>query len=249
MTVHQEQSDTITTVRLENGKVNALSREVVDALHQSLQQLRDDGQTRAMILTGTGAFFSFGLDVPQLLTFDRSQLTDYLHRFCRLKTDLYLFPKPVVAAVNGHATGGGCMLVLPCDYRIMVSGKAKISLNEINLGVPVFAGSAAILQASVGTRTAETILYEGGMLSSEQAQQYGMVDQVAAAGDLMITAREKAAELGGKFPPAFAQIKSLQRRPIADRFIPREEDGIERFVDVWLSDHAQSILQKLTIRE
>ncbi len=249
MPVVLEHNKGTATVRLEFGKVNAISSNVVDELLTALQNVRDDEETSAVVVTGTGSFFSFGLDVPQLLTFDRAQLTEYLHRFCRLKTELYLFPKPVIAAVNGHATGGGCMLVLPCDYRIMVAGKARISLNEINLGVPVFAGSVAMLQGLVGVRTAENILYDGSFLTPEQARMYGMVDEVAAPEDLMITAREKAAELGSKYSPAFEQIKSLQRRPIADTFIPREEEAIERFVDVWESDYAQGILKKLTIRE
>ena len=118
-------------------------KRVIDETAGCLQSLAADPDIRAVILTGDGSFFSFGFDIPEFLSHSKESFSSLLKRFTGLYTYLFTYPKPVVAALNGHAVAGGCMLALACDYRIMVSGKAKISSNEIAFGSSVFAGSVA----------------------------------------------------------------------------------------------------------
>jgi enoyl-CoA hydratase len=91
--------------------------------------LEVDPVLRALVLTGRGKFFSFGFDIPEFLPFTKEQFTNYLINFSDFYTYLFLYPKPIVAALNGHAIAGGCMLALACDHRVMTAGKGKISLN------------------------------------------------------------------------------------------------------------------------
>src|SRR5262245_9092749 len=114
--------DGIAVIRLERGKVNAIDERVVEELAGCLQQLAADPQARAVILTGTGKFFSFGFDIPKMLAWPEEVFSDFLSKFTALYRDLFRFPKPVVAALNGHAVAGGCMLALACDTRVMASG-------------------------------------------------------------------------------------------------------------------------------
>ena len=145
----------IAEVRLERGKVNALNGQVVDELAHCFRDLTSEPQVRGILLTGTGKFFSFGFDIPEFLDVPREAFTRYLEKFATLYRDLFAHPKPVVAAINGHAVAGGCMLATACDARIMAEGSAKIGLNEIGFGSSLFAGSLAMLRFWVGERRAQ----------------------------------------------------------------------------------------------
>jgi 3,2-trans-enoyl-CoA isomerase len=124
----------IATVVLERGKVNALNPVVVEELSATFSTLQGDTAARAVVLTGRGKFFSFGFDIPEFLSYTREEFTTYLTSFTALYRNLFMYPKPLVAALNGHAIAGGCMIALACDRAIMVQGNAKISLNEIAFG-------------------------------------------------------------------------------------------------------------------
>ena len=118
----------VATIRLERGKVNALNSDVVRELITSLDEAAQHPDIKAVVLTGTGKFFSFGFDIPEFLSYSRERFTEFLVSFTGLYTDLFLFPKPVIAALNGHTVAGGCMLATACDYRIMVDGRGRTSV-------------------------------------------------------------------------------------------------------------------------
>ena len=115
--MHLDIHEGIATVRLERGKVNALNEQVVDELSSCLRGLESDPTVRGVLLTGTGKFFSFGFDIPEFLGAQREEFTGYLRKFTTLYRELFVHPRPVVAALNGHAVAGGCMLATACDVR------------------------------------------------------------------------------------------------------------------------------------
>lgn len=235
------------TVTMSRGKVNALNAQGMGEIREVFRRLEADDSVRAVVLTGNGSFFSFGFDVPELLTYSRDALTSFLTDFTGFLHDLFVFPKPVVAGINGHATAGGCMLALCCDYRVMVDRRVRISLNEINIGVPVFAGITAILQHVVGARNAEIILTEGLMYSADDAAKLGLVDDVQPIERLATTAAHQAAVLGSKLPEPFAAIKALSRAGVADR-AGSDGSSIARFVDLWFTEESQALLRTVQIR-
>jgi len=144
----------IGTLVLNRGKVNALIDAAVEEMHKALYELEGYPRIKAVILTGKNRFFSFGFDVPQFLFYSKEAFTNFLIKFTDLYTYMFMYPKPIVAALNGHTIAGGCMLSLACDARIMVSGKARISLNEIDFGSSIFAGIAEMLRFWVGGKNA-----------------------------------------------------------------------------------------------
>jgi len=160
---------------------------------------------------------------------------------------LFLFPKPIVAALNGHTIAGGCMLATACDFRLMVTGKAKISLNEITFGAPVLAGSVEMLKYCVGSRNAQSILYSGAMYSAEEAIQLGLVDQVSSEDALTEDAIKVAQELAQKDSSAFRCTKHLLRKPAVEEMIKREKDAILEFVDIWYSEQTWENLKAIKI--
>src|SRR5215469_1634269 len=238
----------IAEVRLTRGKVNALNEQLVEEIAACFQELGADPATRAVILTGGGSFFSFGFDIPEFLSYSKESFTSFLQKFTRFYADLFTYPKPVVAALNGHAIAGGCMLTLACDYRVMASGKAKISLNEITFGSSVFAGSVAMLKFLVGGKNAQAILYDGTMYSAEAASALGLIDQASPSEKLLEDAREVARHLAAKDVAAFRSMKALLRAPVAADMVKQEAASIHEFVDIWYSENTWRNLHAITIR-
>lgn len=247
--VHVSRDGEIATLTLSRGKVNALNEPLVEELTQHLRDLESDQQVRSIILTGSGKFFSFGFDVPEFMDSTRESFAVFLNKITSLYTYIFLFPKPIIAALNGHTIAAGCMLANACDYRIMVTGKAKISLNEIEFGSSVFAGSVEILKYCVGQRNAQLIVGSGAMYVAEEAHRLGLIDQVTSEDDLMNVARSISADFSRKDSEAFRSIKGLMRRPVAERFTEREEQSIHEFIDIWYSGSTREQLKKIKIHE
>jgi 3,2-trans-enoyl-CoA isomerase len=247
--VKVSKENSISTVTMSKGKVTAINEAFVDELGAVFNELAADADTKAVILTGDGKFFSFGFDIPELLNYSKNDFASYLKKFCAMYTQMFLFPKPVIAAINGHAMAGGCVLALTCDYRVMVTGKAKTALNELNIGAAIFAGCVGMLKAAVGTRNAEKVLLTGAMYTAEDAQRIGLVDSVASEETLMAEAKKIAVEFSQKNPDAFKTMKNLLRRPVADCFGQREEDSIRDFIEIWYSEATRKTLKEVVINK
>lgn len=245
--VNVTSTEGLAILRLGRGKVNALNEPFVDELTSAVGELGEDPAVRAVVITGEGKFFSFGFDIPELYDYSKEDFTRYLEKFTGLYTLLYELPKPVVAALNGHAVAGGCMLALACDRRLMVPDHAKISLNEITFGASVFAGSVEMLVACTGQREAEEILTTGAMYTGSEAIAMGLVDETVEPARLMEAASAEARELA-RNPEAFRSLKSLLRSPIAARMRDREAASIREFVRIWYSEETRRQLEKITIR-
>jgi enoyl-CoA hydratase/carnithine racemase len=235
-------------VRLNRGKVHAINDQVVDELRDAFKNLENDSSVRAIILTGTDKFFSFGFDIPGFMDFSPEAFTRFVTNFTSLCTYLFLYPKPIVAAINGHAIAGGCILATTADYRIMVTGKARISLNEVTFGSSIFAGSVEMLRFSVGQRNAEVMLTTGAMYSAEEAHQMGLIDRVTDGENLMNETERIALEYAAKENPAFVSLKNLLRKPVVEEIKSREKGAIREFVKIWYSEKTRACLKKIEIR-
>jgi len=238
----------ITTVTLVRGKVHALNEASLDRLLLCCEEMHHDPGTRVVVLTGEGSFFSFGLDVPEIYDYSENDCARFLGKFTRLYTELYAFPKPVIAAINGHAIAGGCMLTSACDYRVMVTGKARISLNEVTFGSSIFAGSVEILRNLVGSRNAEVIAMTGHMFSAEDAAALGLVDLAVSPDALASNVISATEHYKGIDLRAFAAIKRLMREPILEQIQRREQQSIQRFIDLWYSPETREKLKGIEIK-
>jgi enoyl-CoA hydratase/carnithine racemase len=237
----------IARVALSRGKVNAINEKVVDELTDCFRALSYDPSVTAVILTGEGKFFTFGFDIPEFLSYTKEAFVRYLTKFTGLYTAIFLYPKPVVAALNGHTIAGGCMLAIACDYRIMVMGNAKISLNEINFGSSVFAGSVELMKLWLGQKQAEAVLLSGAMYSAEEALQMGLIDRITTKDDLDGEALKNAREYASQDSAAFRSIKKLLRQSTAEEMTKREKASILEFVDIWYSEKTWKGLQDKVI--
>jgi len=246
--VRLEKQRDVSILTMARGKVNALDEAMVDTLREALQSLERDSRVRAVALAGQGSFFSFGFDVPALYDYPPGDFMRFLGKFTGLYISLFTFPKPLVAALNGHAVAGGCMLATTADYRVMASGKARISLNEVTFGASLFAGSVEMLVHAVGQRRAEAIALEGAMFPAEAAHAIGLVDEVVPPEVVVARAVEIAARMAARDAVAYASIKRLLRGPAAERIRLSEEDSLKRFVEIWYSPTTRELLKSIQIR-
>ncbi len=245
--IHLSADKNIATIVLNRPKVNALNEAVVEELGECFQKLADDSNVKAVILTGEGSFFSFGLDVPEFLSYSKDSFIKFLTKFTDLYGYIFTFPKPVVAALNGHTIAGGCMIAIACDYRLMVSGKARISLNELTFGSTVFAGSVEMLRFLIGGRNAESALYTGAMYSAEEAKELGLIHEVASKENLRDSAQRIAEDFTKRDSRAFGSMKTLIRKQAGEEMKRRERDSIIEFADIWYSEGTWKNLEKIKI--
>jgi enoyl-CoA hydratase len=207
-------ADRIATVTINRpDKLNALNKEVREEFVRVFDQLKDNDEVRVVIVTGAGdKAFVAGADIPE---FQGRGGVDQLHvtkRFGIFEAPEKL-AKPVIAAVNGFALGGGCELALACDIRI-ASDKARLGQPEINLGILPGGGGTQRLPRLVGLGNAYKLLYTGQIVKADEALRLGMVDEVVPHDELQSRARELAAEIAEKSPVALELIKDAVRASV-----------------------------------
>jgi enoyl-CoA hydratase/carnithine racemase len=205
----------VAAVELARGKVNALDVELLDELEATLEHLAHDVDVRAMVLTGSGRVFSAGVDLRRVVEADDGYVERLVVSLGRAFEALFAFPKPTVAAVNGAAVAGGCILACACDRRVMADG-ARMGASELVVGVPFPASALEILRFSCGSRC-EDVVYTGQMFDAAQAMAMGLVHEVHPREGVLARATAVAAELGALAPQAYRLAKEQLRRPALER--------------------------------
>ncbi|UCD37999.1 MAG: enoyl-CoA hydratase/isomerase family protein [Fidelibacterota bacterium] len=183
--------------------LNALSPQVLDELSQALDEVNTEG-IRAVIMTGAGKkAFAAGADIKEFPSFTPLQAQDFALKGQALSKKIEAFPKPVIAAINGFALGGGCELALACHMRIAAE-TAKIGQPEVNLGVMTGFGGSQRLPRLVGKGVALELLTTGRAIDAKEALRIGLVNAVAAPDELLPACQEIAEQIAEKAPQAVA---------------------------------------------
>ncbi|MCK5390962.1 MAG: enoyl-CoA hydratase/isomerase family protein [Deltaproteobacteria bacterium] len=246
--INVKSGEKIATITLNRPKVNALNEPLIDELRAAFDNIENDNDINAVILRGKGSFFSFGFDVPEFMSYPKDSFERYVFSYSDLIKKIFMFPKPVIAALNGHAVAGGCILALGCDYRIMVTGKAKISLNEMTFGSTLFSCVIETLRYAVGSKKSEHIIYSGKMFSAEEALSLGLVDKSASEEDFISIVEETAQDYSRRDMPAFNSIKKLLKMETLKKIEEEEKDTVSQFVDIWYSESMRENLKNIEIR-
>ena len=186
--------------------LNALNERTLVELGQTAEDLRSDVGIRAVIITGAGEkAFVAGADISELASLTAAQAQQHALLGQRVFDAIEHMGKPVIAAVNGFALGGGCELAMACTLRIAAE-TARLGQPEVNLGIPPgFAGTQR-LSRLVGKGVALDLLLTGRHVSADEALRIGLVNRVVAVADLLTTARVLANELAAKAPIAVRYI-------------------------------------------
>ena len=213
---NREDSGHVAVVRLAHGKVSALDAEFCGALVTELDKVAA-GTAQALILTGTGSAFSAGVDLFQVLNGGADYLGRFLPAMEAFFRALLAFPKPAVAAINGHAIAGGCIIAAACDYRVMSEGGGRIGVPELAVGVPFPALPFEIVGARVPRTAFRSLVYRGRTVTAQEALPLGLVDEVSPA-EVLMTRAQHAAEQMAQIPAiTFALTKRTFTEPILAR--------------------------------
>jgi len=234
-------------IKLARPPANALSVELVEKLTDSLTMAAE--QAGAVVVSGLPGMFSAGLDVPQLMQFDRSDMSRFWQTFLRLLKTIAHMPVPTAFAMTGHAPAGGIVMALFGDYRIMPLGSFKTGLNEVQVGLVVSAPIHRALVRAVGPHTAERILVAGEMMESDKALAIGLVDELADDPEQVVTRAVEWCEQHVALPGlAMSTTREMARSDLHEFFNDKSELGVEKFVDIWFSDETRSTLTALVER-
>ena len=187
-------------------KMNALNKDVINELDAVVDEVYKNPEIKSAIITGAGTkAFVAGADISEFLEFQKEQGAELARRGQNVFDKIENCPKPIVAAVNGFALGGGCELALACHF-IYASDNSKFGQPEVNLGlIPGYGGTQRLTQL-VGRNVAMELLMSGNMISAKEAMDYGIVNKVVAQEELLAAAKAILGIIQTKAPIAVSKI-------------------------------------------
>ena len=228
--IHRESSGAVTVLRVEHGKANAIDAELFADLDRELDAAGDAG---ALVLTGTGSTFSAGVDLFKVLEGGAPYLEGYLPLLSSTLRRLFTFPRPVVAAINGHAIAGGCVLAAACDHRVMNRDAGRIGVTELLVGVPFPAVAFEMMRFLLPVHHVQSLIYSGRTMDAAGALEIGLVEETAAGERVLDQAIEVAARLAAISADAFALTKRQLRGPALERMDALAAATDDEILEIW----------------
>jgi enoyl-CoA hydratase len=224
----------VVVLTLSHGPVNALDLELLLALPDALASTGD----APVVLTGAGTCFSAGVDLKRIVDGGPSYVAEFLPALSTAALALFEHPRPVVAAVNGHALAGGCVLAAACDVRLMSGG--TIGLTELAAGVAFPTVPLEIMRHAVGP-AAERLVLTAARLDPVAAQGIGLVE--AVTDELVAAAVARASALMAAPPAVYALAKRQLRAPALERIVARRSRDDAAVVALWSDETTQARLR------
>lgn len=233
--------DQVAVLRLTNGVTNAIGPAMVKDLSAALKRIR--AEQRGCVLAGGAKFFSIGLNLPELIGFDREGMDRFWDTFDQAVLDLYTLPMPTVAAISGHAIAGGTILALCADYRLIAPGRNFMGLNEINIGLPVPYLADLMLRQVVGDRVATGLCYRGEMVPPDEARKSGLVDDISPEETIEKRALEMVSTLAEKSRAAFSLIKQNRTEAVRCSFERHRDERKKDMLTCWFDPSVHDMLK------
>jgi enoyl-CoA hydratase len=222
----------VAVVTVKHGKANAIDVELCEALEKCFEELRGSAAP-AVVVTGQGRMFSAGVDLLRLSAGGADYVRKLPPALHRAFEAVFFHPKPVVAAINGHAIAGGCVLACCADRRIMARAGGRIGVTELLVGVPFPALAFEAVRFAVPARYLAEFMFGGATYEADAALQRGWVDEVVDADALMAQAMAAAQKLAQLSPAAFSQTKMQLRQEIGER-LKRSGAATEKIAaEIW----------------
>lgn len=236
----------VAVVRFEHGKVNALDLELLRAITATMSELSSAG---AIVLTGAGRAFSAGVDLRRIADGGVPYAEEFLPALSEAFLAIFDCPRPVIAAINGHALAGGCVIAAAADMRLMSGG--TIGLTELLVGVQFPTVPLEIARYAFGPRAARLAL-TAGTYDAGTALRLGLVDEVVVADELLPQAIEQARQLASYPAHVYAATKEQlhrdARRRIDDRRVADDQAAAEVWTDGATLANIKAFLDQLAAR-
>lgn len=251
-TVRVENVDTVRVLTLSRPPANAIEETLLTDLLAALTEARADPKVRAVVLTGSGSFFSAGFDFRSPRRSDQQEADFYgLYRDTHIA--LLSLPKPTVAWIQGHAIAGGLVLALACDYRLGVEGSYQVGLNEIAVGAAYPRAALEIIRLRLPHGRAAELMLGASLYPSTQAVRLGLVDELLPPDTARQTILRRAARLGAYPAEAYAHTKQALIAPALDGILAETDEEARATRAVWHSPEGRAARhrqrERLTARQ
>lgn len=245
--IHREDRGPIAVLRMAHGKANALDSELLEALDRGFREL-EDARPDALVLTGTGSIFSAGVDLFRVLDGGAAYLASFLPVLSRAVRRLFAFPRPVVAAVNGHAIAGGCILACACDLKVMAEGEGRIGVPELRVGVPFPVAPLEVLRFAVPPQHLQELAYAGRTYGAAEAHEWGLIDELVPPEAVLDRALEAAGRLAAIPRESFEFTKAQLRRPALERIDALHDELDPRVAAQWARPEVREHIREYVAR-
>ena len=232
---HLEDRDGISLLRFDHGKASALDLEFLDGLDVELERFNASA-ARALVLTGTGTIFSAGVDLFRLTKGGADYVSDFLPALNRTFLRLFDVERPVVAAINGHAIAGGCIIAMAADHRIMAEGEGRIGIPELRVGVPFPTVPLEIARFAIPPLELQEIVYGAGTFDATEARLIGLVDDLEEPKGLLDQAMSRARSYAEIPAASFAMTKRQLRHGARQRMVEGLERDDEKIREIWSNE-------------
>jgi enoyl-CoA hydratase len=234
--------DGIAIVTLAHGRANALDTEFCAALTKAFVKLKS-AKTRAVVLTGQDRMFSAGVNLIRARDGGPRYIRKFLPVLNKMFDTVFYFPKPVVAAINGHAIAGGCVLACCADTRIMARDAGRMGITELLVGLPFPALAFEVMRFVAMPPDLPALLYTGETFAPPDAMDRGLIDEIVEPSALLDRAVEAAQKLAGLSPQAFELTKQQLRLDVADRMKKHGRRIDAAATKIWASPKATETIR------
>jgi enoyl-CoA hydratase len=212
--VHIEEAGDVAVVRIDRPPANALDLDLL-AEGDEVRQRLERQEPGAVVITGTPPFFSAGMDLKTAPTLSQGEQRQTVQGINRLFAGWYAFPRPVVAAVTGHAIAGGLILALCADHRVGATD-GKLGLTELRAGLAYPVAALAVVRAELSPPVARRLALLAELVEPDEALQLGLVDELRPPGEVFDRALEVATRMAALPRTAYTQVKQQLRAPVIE---------------------------------
>jgi enoyl-CoA hydratase/carnithine racemase len=243
--VKVESRGELALVKLDRPPANALNPQLLEELDAAREELAKS-EPGAVVVAGREGFFSAGVDLKLVPTLDADGQRAMVDGINRLVVGWYGFPRPVVAAVTGHAIAGGMVIALCADYRVCAS-EGKLGLTELRAGVPYPVGAIALVRAELPAPTARALALRAHLVEPDEALRLGLVDELTGPGEVVERACDVAREMAQFGGQAYRRTKFELRGESLQQIVAAVTAG-DPLLDSWLDEGsagaASSVLER-----
>jgi enoyl-CoA hydratase/carnithine racemase len=225
----------VRVLRMSHGKASALDVEFVRVLTHAFAEV-ESADDSALVLTGSGSIFSAGVDLLRVIEGGGAYAHEFIPALSECLLRLFTLPVPAVAAMNGHAIAGGCVLACACDRRVMARGKGRVGLPELRVGVPFPWLPLEITRFAVPAPFAQDAVLTGDTYAPEEALRRGLVDELAEGPEVLDRAVAIAESFASIPAASFRTTKMRLRARVVEEWYLNGAASDAHTLDLWSSD-------------
>jgi enoyl-CoA hydratase/carnithine racemase len=218
MSYTHEIQDSILIFTIDYDPSNSITTETLHGLEKAVDRVNQEEELKGLVIIGQGRFFSSGFDLATFISF--ASPDDIIKWFSYEEEVMYKLltcSKPVVAAINGHATAAGMIIAQACDYRLIKNdAKIKVGMTEIKLGMALTPCQGEIMRFGLDTnKNWREIMYKGLLITPQKAVEMGILDELVEGGELIAKAKAKIVEYIDTPNRSFVHLKAIERKHVA----------------------------------